>query len=50
MTIQKALVIDLIDLLNKAFEYEGDVFGYLHNDAVDALSTLQRLLQEYKQS
>ncbi len=27
---------DLLPILDKAWDYDGDVFGRLHNDAVDA--------------
>ena len=27
---------DLLPILDKAWEFDGDVFGFLHNDAVDA--------------
>lgn len=27
---------DLLPILDKAWAFDGDVFGYLHNDAVDA--------------
>jgi hypothetical protein len=27
---------DLMPILDKAWDYDGDVFGRLHNDAVDA--------------
>ena len=26
----------IIPILDRAFEYDGDVFGIMHNDAVDA--------------
>lgn len=29
----------LLPLLDKAFEYDGDVFGTMHNTAVDAVAT-----------
>lgn len=32
-----AALLDLIPLIDMAFEYEGDVFGTRHNHAVDVL-------------
>lgn len=43
--ISDELQLQLIYLIQKAFEYEGDVFGRDHNDATDALSELKAAKQ-----
>lgn len=41
---------DVIDVLNKAFDAEGDTFGLLHNTAVDVLIALERLFGEARKA
>lgn len=31
-------------IIDKAFDYDGDVFGMLHNDAVDVDTTIEKLI------
>lgn len=46
MTIDRALAKDIVAVLNKAFEFEGDVFGVLHNTAVDVLIAIEDAMKE----
>jgi len=49
MDISKDLAQSIVDLLNKAFNYEGDVFGILHNTATDVLGELETLIIQDKE-
>ena len=42
-------VAELAGLVDVAFEHDGDVFGIVHNDAVDALIKAEALLKQVKQ-
>ena len=46
MDIDKQLIINAVEVLNKSFEFEGDVFGILHNTAADVLDALEKALEE----
>lgn len=43
-------VAELAGLVDVAFEYESDVFGIVHNDAVDAVIKAEKLLKKVKQN
>lgn len=42
--IPEAPLESIVRLLNKAFDYDGDVFGILHNEATDTLSECEAML------
>lgn len=46
MNIPRELIEDAVRIINKAFEFDGDVFGMMHNDAVDTLESLERALEK----
>jgi hypothetical protein len=41
-----ALLKSIAILMNKAFNYDGDVFGKLHNDAVDTACQIESLIKQ----
>ncbi len=46
MNIDKQTIIDAVVIINKAFDYDGDVFGILHNTAVDVIMALEQALKD----
>jgi hypothetical protein len=41
-------VEEILALLSRGFNFEGDVFGISHNTACDVVNELERLLEEDK--
>jgi hypothetical protein len=39
-----SLLKSIKPIIDKAFDYDGDVFGMLHNDAVDVDTTIEKLI------
>jgi len=46
MEISRELIENCVELLNLAFNAEGDVFGKMHNTACDVVNALEVLLVE----
>lgn len=45
MNIPLAIVKDIIILLNEGFNFEGNVYGILHNSAIDTIRWLEQRVE-----
>lgn len=41
-----SLLKSILPIINKAFDYDGDVFGMLHNDATDVLIDVENAIKK----
>ena len=41
-----SILKSIVPILNKAFEYDGNVFGMLHNEAVDVSIAIEKAIEK----